>query len=88
MFYVDNIQFIHWNIISDNEKQNLQMDEMIVAITFISVLGEYIEEYVKIHLVVVVIVVSGQQTTTWVLAWKGILETWKRRGARWREKGM
>jgi hypothetical protein len=33
-------------------------------------------------------VVSGQQTTTWVLAWKGILETWKRRGARWREKGM
>jgi hypothetical protein len=27
-------------------------------------------------------VVSGQQTTTWVLAWKGILETWKRRGAR------
>jgi hypothetical protein len=28
------------------------------------------------------IVVSGQQTTTWVLAWKGILETWKRRGAR------
>jgi hypothetical protein len=34
------------------------------------------------------IVVSGQQTTTWVLAWKGILETWKRRGARWREKRM
>ena len=33
-------------------------------------------------------VVSGQQTTTWVLAWKGILETWKRRGARWREKEM
>jgi hypothetical protein len=33
-------------------------------------------------------VVSGQQTTTWVLAWKGILETWKRRGARWREKRM
>jgi hypothetical protein len=25
-------------------------------------------------------VVSGQQITTWVLAWKGILETWKRRG--------
>jgi hypothetical protein len=34
------------------------------------------------------IVVSGQQTTTWVLAWKGILETWKRRGARWQEKRM
>jgi hypothetical protein len=34
------------------------------------------------------LVVSGQQTTTWVLAWKGILETWKRRGARWREKEM
>jgi hypothetical protein len=34
------------------------------------------------------VVVSGQQTTTWVLAWKGILETWKRRGARWREKRM
>ena len=34
------------------------------------------------------IVVSGQQTTTWVLAWKGILETWKRRGARWRDKEM
>jgi hypothetical protein len=33
-------------------------------------------------------VVSGQQTTTWVLAWKGILETWKRRGARWWEKGI
>jgi hypothetical protein len=33
-------------------------------------------------------VVSGQQTTAWVLAWKGILETWKRRGARWREKEM
>jgi hypothetical protein len=33
-------------------------------------------------------VVSGQQITTWVLAWKGILETWKRRGARWREKEM
>jgi hypothetical protein len=33
-------------------------------------------------------VVSGQQTTTWVLAWKGNLETWKRRGARWREKRM
>jgi hypothetical protein len=32
--------------------------------------------------------VSGQQTTTWVLAWKGILETWKRRGARWQEKEM
>jgi hypothetical protein len=31
-------------------------------------------------------VVSGQQTTTWVLDWKGILETWKRRRARWREK--
>ena len=27
------------------------------------------------------IVVSGQQITAWVLAWKGILETWKRRGA-------
>jgi hypothetical protein len=35
-----------------------------------------------------IFVVSGQQTTTWVLAWKGILETWKRRGARWREKEM
>jgi hypothetical protein len=34
------------------------------------------------------IVVSGQQTTTWVLAWKCILETWKRRGARGREKEM
>jgi hypothetical protein len=34
------------------------------------------------------IVVSGQQTTTWVLAWKGILETWKRRGASWQEKEM
>jgi hypothetical protein len=33
-------------------------------------------------------VVSGQQITTWVLAWKGILETWKRRGARWRDKEM
>ena len=32
-----------------------------------------------------VTVVSGQQMTTWVLAWKGILETWKRRGARLRE---
>jgi hypothetical protein len=28
---------------------------------------------------------SGQQVTAWVLAWKGILETWKRRGARLRE---
>jgi hypothetical protein len=27
-------------------------------------------------------VVSGQQITAWVLAWKGILETWKRRRAR------
>jgi hypothetical protein len=26
-------------------------------------------------------VVSGQWITTWVLAWKGILETWKRRRA-------
>ena len=34
------------------------------------------------------IVVSDQQITTWVLAWKGILETWKRRGARWRDKEM
>jgi hypothetical protein len=33
-------------------------------------------------------VVSGQQITAWVLAWKGILETWKRRGARRREKEM
>jgi hypothetical protein len=32
-------------------------------------------------------VVSGQQITAWVLAWKGILETWKRR-ARRREKMM
>ena len=56
MFYVDNIQFIHWNIISDNEKQNLQMDEMIVAITFIIMLGMCIEEQVKIQLVVVVVV--------------------------------
>ena len=55
MFYVDNIQFIHWNIISDNEKQNLQMDEMIVAITFISMLGKCIEEQVQIQLVVVVV---------------------------------
>jgi hypothetical protein len=29
--------------------------------------------------------VSGQQITAWVLAWKGILETWKRRGAGLRE---
>jgi hypothetical protein len=34
------------------------------------------------------VVVSRQQITTWVLAWKGILETWKRRGARWRDKEM
>jgi hypothetical protein len=33
-------------------------------------------------------VVSGQQITAWVLAWKGILETWERRGARRREKEM
>jgi hypothetical protein len=33
-------------------------------------------------------VVSGQQITAWVLAWKGILETWKRRGARRRDKEM
>jgi hypothetical protein len=33
-------------------------------------------------------VVSGQQITAWVLAWKGILETWKRRGTRRREKEM
>jgi hypothetical protein len=33
-------------------------------------------------------VVSGQHITTWVLAWKGILETWKRRGARRRDKEM
>jgi hypothetical protein len=26
-------------------------------------------------------VVSGQQITAWVLAWKSILETWKRRRA-------
>jgi hypothetical protein len=32
--------------------------------------------------------VSGQRITTWVLAWKGILETWKRRGARRRDKEM
>jgi hypothetical protein len=31
------------------------------------------------------LVVSGQQFTAWVLAWKGILETWKRRGAGLRE---
>jgi hypothetical protein len=30
-------------------------------------------------------VVSGQQITAWVLAWKDILETWKRRGAGLRE---
>jgi hypothetical protein len=33
-------------------------------------------------------VVSGQQITAWVLAWKGILENWKRRGARRWEKEM
>jgi hypothetical protein len=33
-------------------------------------------------------VVSGQQITKWFLAWKGILETWKRRGARRRDKEM
>jgi hypothetical protein len=30
----------------------------------------------------ILLIVSGQQITAWVLAWKGILETWKRRGAR------
>jgi hypothetical protein len=32
-----------------------------------------------------VIVVPGQQITAWVLAWNGILETWKRRGTGLRE---
>jgi hypothetical protein len=31
--------------------------------------------------------VFGQQITAWVLAWKGILETWKRRRARRARKG-
>jgi hypothetical protein len=36
---------------------------------------------------ILLFVVSGQQITAWVLAWKGILETWKRRRARWARKG-
>jgi hypothetical protein len=27
----------------------------------------------------------ASESHVWVLAWKGIFETWKRRGARWRE---
>jgi hypothetical protein len=36
----------------------------------------------KMILYSTIFVVSGQQITAWVLTWKGILETWKRRGAR------
>jgi hypothetical protein len=67
------------------EQSDTQATERKCSISYDSLQGDYIQGLMHSKCSTVV---SGQQITAWVLAWKGILETWKRRGARRREKMM